>query len=328
MQPDTTLVLAPADGGEPFIFSSLEIPAEIKFGGTQQLAVHKLVGGARVVDAVGRDDRPLEWSGFFMGDYISDPITRALYLDGLRVSGAPQILSWSAFLYQVIVRDFEATYQRRYQIPYKITCEVIADLANPVTTTGTPPIDQAMADDLNLIAGLGLLIADPTLTGLLNTLSLAIGGVPTFAHAPQSSITSVSQPLAAVRNRTQTLMTSTGATLGSTTNFGGVVAGSPYPTIATNLNGQYSNNSSMSNLISMRNTTGRMQGNLNSINASANPTPVVGGNLFQIAQKQYGDATAWTGIAKANNITDPIISGSRTLTIPPQPDTAGGVLAG
>ena len=328
MQPDTTLALSPASGGDPFIFSSLEIPSEIKFGGSQQLAVHKLIGGARVIDAVGRDDRPLEWSGFFMGDYISDPITRALYLDGLRVSGAPQILSWSAFLYQVIVKEFEANYQRRYQIPYRITCEVIADLSNPVTTTGIPPIDQALNDDMTLVAGLGLLIADPTLTGLLNTLSLAVGSVPTFAHAPQSTITSVSQPLTAVRARTQSLMTLNGSAVGSTTHFGGVVAGTPSPQLATSLNGQLSSNNSMTNLINLRNATGRMQGNLGSINASANQTPVVGGNLFQIAQKQYGDATAWTGIAKANGLTDPMIAGVKTLTIPPQPDVSGGVLAG
>jgi nucleoid-associated protein YgaU len=51
-----------------------------------------------------------------------------------------------------------------------------------------------------------------------------------------------------------------------------------------------------------------------------------GGNLFSIAGQQYGDATAWTGIAKANNLTDPFVQGTQTLNIPAKPDTAGGIL--
>jgi hypothetical protein len=35
---------------------------------------------------------------------------------------------------------------------------------------------------------------------------------------------------------------------------------------------------------------------------------------------------AWTGIAKANGLKDPTISGVQTLTVPALPDDSGGVM--
>jgi hypothetical protein len=59
MTPNTTLTLG------DFTFARYEIPERIPFGGDQQLNVHKLVGGVRVIDALGADPMPIEWSGFF-----------------------------------------------------------------------------------------------------------------------------------------------------------------------------------------------------------------------------------------------------------------------
>ena len=54
-----------------FAFQDFEVPERIPAGGEQMLAIHKLVGGRRVIDAMGRDDAALEWSGYFLGDYGS-----------------------------------------------------------------------------------------------------------------------------------------------------------------------------------------------------------------------------------------------------------------
>ena len=43
----------------------------------------------------------------------------------------------------------------------------------------------------------------------------------------------------------------------------------------------------------------------------------IGGNLFEIAAIQLGDALQWINIARANNLTDPILSGQNQLVIPP-----------
>jgi nucleoid-associated protein YgaU len=51
---------------------------------------------------------------------------------------------------------------------------------------------------------------------------------------------------------------------------------------------------------------------------------VAGGNLYQIASAELGDATQWIRIAQANNIEDPMLAGVVDLQIPLVDPTAGG----
>jgi hypothetical protein len=54
---------------------------------------------------------------------------------------------------------------------------------------------------------------------------------------------------------------------------------------------------------------------------------VAGGNLFEIAAAELGDATQWLRIAQLNGISDPMLSGVVTLLIPDADPTAGGGVA-
>ncbi len=54
---------------------------------------------------------------------------------------------------------------------------------------------------------------------------------------------------------------------------------------------------------------------------------VVGGNLFQIAAEQLGDATQWIRIAQLNQLSDPMLTGVVTLAIPNVDASAGGGVA-
>jgi hypothetical protein len=54
---------------------------------------------------------------------------------------------------------------------------------------------------------------------------------------------------------------------------------------------------------------------------------VVGGNLFQLAAQQLGDATQWIRIAQLNDILDPVISGPVSLLIPDLIVYSGGGIA-
>ena len=54
---------------------------------------------------------------------------------------------------------------------------------------------------------------------------------------------------------------------------------------------------------------------------------VGGGNLFQVAAQQLGDATQWLRIAQLNGLSDPMLSGVVTLLIPPVDASAGGGVA-
>lgn len=53
---------------------------------------------------------------------------------------------------------------------------------------------------------------------------------------------------------------------------------------------------------------------------------VAGGNLYQIAAQELGDATQWIRIAQLNDLSDPLLSGVVTLIIPdPDPNAGGGI---
>ena len=68
------------------IFQDFEIPASIKAGGEQKLDVKKFIGGSRIIDALGRDDADIEWSGRFRGSTAEQ---RCQQLNGMRVAGQP-----------------------------------------------------------------------------------------------------------------------------------------------------------------------------------------------------------------------------------------------
>ena len=53
---------------------------------------------------------------------------------------------------------------------------------------------------------------------------------------------------------------------------------------------------------------------------------IAGGNLFQIAAAELGDATQWIRIAQLNGLSDTMLTGVTTLLIPdPNPNAGGGI---
>lgn len=106
------------------LFADLELPERIGWAGAHLVATHKLIGGTRVLDAMGADPRPLEWAGRFQG---GDAVGRALQVDAMRQSGARVICAFGGLAYEVIVWLFEPDYERPYQVPYRIQCGVVRD---------------------------------------------------------------------------------------------------------------------------------------------------------------------------------------------------------
>lgn len=306
-----------------FTFVGMEVPERIPFGGDQSLTVHKLIGGQRVIDAMGADDMPLEWSGTFMG---STALDRARYLDTQRALGQPLLLTWDQLRFLVVIQHFEGNYEFPFRIPYRITCVVAQNQNMPVNTIAPASIDDQMDGDMNTANGLGSLIGDGPLSGLLGGLGSAISAVSTFANASQSTLNSVLIPAAAVQTRVQLLLGSTANTMQNVGTLGGIVPNAPASLSALNLATQVGAFTSTSSLISLQNVIGRMTTNLGSGSQNATVQTVAGGNLFSIASQQYGDPTSWTAIAKANGLTDPVLVGVQSLTVPNASDTAGGLL--
>lgn len=125
-------------------FDDFEVPGQVRFGGSQQLAVHRLIGGMRVVDAMGRDDADLEWRGVFSGSEAGD---RARLLDAMRAAGQEQSLTWDEFSYSVVIKRLDLEYRSPFWIPYRITCTVMLDQAQTVVGYA-PDLAQSILDDL------------------------------------------------------------------------------------------------------------------------------------------------------------------------------------
>lgn len=132
-------------------FQDFEVPESIGTGGAQALKVHKLVGGVRIVDSMGRDDAPLIWSGTFLGE---DALTRSQALDALRIAGAQVTLTFSQFRYQVTVSEYKADIRREYWIPYSITCEVVEDQSQQTTQDSDPTVDDQVMSDTTTVQSL------------------------------------------------------------------------------------------------------------------------------------------------------------------------------
>jgi hypothetical protein len=309
-----------------FAFDDTEIPERINFGGKQSLAVHELVGGTRVVDAMGAFDSTIQWSGLLRGP---NAVARARRLDALRSAGVDLVLSWHEMRYTVVIESFEADFERFYQIPYRISCLPVGSQGIKARASDFN-VDTQVRSDMGTVSTVSGLVGDSTLTGLVGTLSGAVSSVSDFAKSTTTTLNSVLQPLAAVQTQVNNLITSVGNTVSNVTTLGGVAPGNPIAQQASRLTGTLVAMNSLPQLYNLRSVLGRMSTNLNTAGNSGQFLNTAGGNLYQVASQQYGDPTAWTVLAKANGVTDPQVQGLKTLNIPPAPSGAapvGGVLS-
>jgi hypothetical protein len=162
----------------PLLLQDFELPARISWGGAQRIAVHRLPGGRRVLDSMGRDDAPITWQGVFTG---ADAALRARLLDLMRADGSVWPLIWDTFLYSVVVARFDADFLRTNWIPYRVELTVLRDEAEgfveDVLSAGAEILGD-MATARGLAPALGLDGAGGDAAGLsrLGAASLSLGG--------------------------------------------------------------------------------------------------------------------------------------------------------
>jgi hypothetical protein len=133
----------------PIAFRDFEVPSRINFGGRQRLAVYRLPDGSRVIDALGRDDAQIVFSGIFTG---SDAAIRARSLDKMRVAGAAFSLSWDVLFYTVLISEFLADYRNGWWIPYRIVCTVLRDEGSTASQQAISLVSSALTD-INTASG-------------------------------------------------------------------------------------------------------------------------------------------------------------------------------
>lgn len=338
LTPDTSVKLG------DFTFQEFEVPERMPFGGHQALRTHDLVGGTRVVDSMGGFEDRIEWSGLIMTPKGSQTgaVSRAKRLDSLRRAGQQLVLTWHEFTYTVLIETFVAEFERFYQIPYKIGCLVV-QVGTAAPASSDIGLDQMCRADMGSINSLvGSITSGPlssigsltsglsSLGSLTSTLSGAVGAVSDFAQATTSTINGVLAPLGAVQAQVGTLIASVGNTVSNLTTLGGVL---PYNQIAQQAAGLTSSVAAYTQtplLLNLQSTLGRMSSNLSNATTSGQSLTVAGGDLMKIAASQYNDATAWSAIATANGLKDPVLSGINTIVLPVQQAVKqlGGVLGG
>lgn len=194
-------------------FQDFEIPDAIRgFGGEQMLNVHRLPGGARVIDAMGRDDGQIEWSGRFRG---SDALSRARAVDELRIAGQSVFLSFGDVLETVLVHRFSYSIERLYEVPYVLVLEVLSDDSSSAQGDG-PGVDEMIDGDSDSLGTLGSGIGDSGLSGALSSVTGAVSQVQSFATAAREQLATVTAPIQTARAQAATLIASTEGVIGGT----------------------------------------------------------------------------------------------------------------
>jgi hypothetical protein len=157
-------------------FTAFEVPAVVTFGGAQSLAVYRLPGGVRVVDALGPDDADIGWQGILSGDDATD---RARALDAMRVAGLPVTLAWDEFFYSVVIGSLQLAFCNSWWIPYKVSCLVVNDPSVQVLPQAVSLL-TAVASDLASAAALTDVAA---VTAALTAAGSAGAGTTLYAAA-------------------------------------------------------------------------------------------------------------------------------------------------
>ncbi len=237
------------------IFQDFEIPESIGTGGDQALVVHKMPGGARIIDAMGADHRDIGWSGRFRGNGAE---SRARQLDGYRIAGQPLTLTWSTYRYQVIVKSFEATYQQPFEIPYSLSCVVVSDESSPILA-GIPGLDELIGSDLANALTLGGAINVSSVTGALSTVQSAIGAVNTLKNAPAGSITNIAATIGLAQQASLGVVTQAEGALAAA---GAFTPGTSPTALASSLSAQATGFGQIAQVYQLSSTLTRMGKNL------------------------------------------------------------------
>lgn len=169
-----------------FVFSGFSPPDLLPVGGKQHMQVHKLPGGARVIDTMGPDDDDIAWHGTF---FQNDAIDVCVQLDAMRRAGQLITLSFAGQSKQVVIGSFIYSIRRfPMWVEYVISC-VVYQHPPSTTASGASAVDQSAAND----AANGNDVANNTGNDVWQTGAPPIQGLPggtgTITGVPAPSVT-------------------------------------------------------------------------------------------------------------------------------------------
>lgn len=308
IKPDTFVRLG------DIVFDGMEVPQRIPFGGEQSITAHDLVGGTRIVDAMGAVHADLSWSGIFQGP---NALERAVKLDEMRIAGKAISLTWSELRYTVVIREFVADFERKFRMPYRIACMVVENQNTQAFLIGIKMAQQMTQD-----ATAGVKSAERTrVQKVIDAAKKArekIEGVGDFIRAAPAKIMEVRNAVGGVISATRDAITSAEDILSLgipiDLSFGGN-ADTATETLA---------------LYETQYTAMRMEQNIDAFGQEGYEAVLGGGDIYRVAADVYGDPSEWVTIAASNPALgfDPTVQGVQSVVVPTLTLDSGGVLPG
>ncbi|QBR52709.1 hypothetical protein [Erwinia sp. QL-Z3] len=302
-----------------FEFLDFEVPERIAIPGRQKTVLHQMIGGKRTVDVLGIEYDPLSWSGIITGSQSGDRVSA---LERMRDAGEQLTLTLDNYSFTVVITSFTPVYEFIYRRPFTIEVAIVSNNASPLKVDALTGALQGLIDsDVGKSLGLADIINVDSVTSAVTTVKSAVKEVTDFAHATVEQVQSVVRPIVAAQVMIQQQIGQLESAANDITTLGGLVPGNPISKTISNLLLQADQSTKIPALYNLQNVLGRLNKNVNSGQTADGVRSVTlsGGNLYQVASDQYGDASLWSSIASANNLTDPQLTGINTLTIPSNP---------
>lgn len=304
-----------------FEFLDFELPERITIPGRQKTVTHQMIGGRRLVDVLGVECDPITWSGIFTGDTTS---SRVKALEQMRDTGETVTLTLADYSFDVVITEFNPVYEFEFRRPYSITLAVVQNNASPVQTDAlTGALNSLINSDVGNALNLSSVIDVDSVTSAVNTVQSAVSTVKDFATATVTQVQAVVRPVIAAQQIVQTSISSVENSLNEITTLGGIIPGNPVSKTVSNLLTQADGMTKLPALYSLSSVLERVNKNVRT-GQTANGVKSItlsGGNLYQIASDEYGDATYWDSLATVNGLTDPQLNGINTITIPTTPSS-------
>ena len=185
----------------------------------------------------------------------------------------------------------------------------------------TGALNALINSDIGKAVGLSNIIDIQTVTDAVSTVQSAVQTVSDFATATVDTVQTVVRPIIAAQQIIQTNISSLENSLNTITTLGGIVPGFPISKTVNNLLTQADGMTRIPALYNLSNVLGRVDKNVRT-GQTANGVKTItlsGGNLYQIASDQYGDATLWESLATVNGIDDPQLTGINSIQVPTTP---------
>jgi hypothetical protein len=136
-------------------FDNWSTPERMPFGGKQAMAVHKLPGGARVVDTLGPDENDIMFTGQM---YNNNAYGVADELDSMRIAGAQIPLTFAGRFYLGIIAEVHVDIRRfpqlvEYHVNFLVVQNSMAGVLGAIASTVSSLVTSDMSTATSITTG-------------------------------------------------------------------------------------------------------------------------------------------------------------------------------